>query len=281
MTLKRIGSALRRPAVALAIAAFILTAGAGNTLAATAIGDAEVVVNDVTGVVEGETRALEAAVPIYQNESISTGAGSAAEFQFLDGSILSVGENSQIELTNLIFDPNPAFSSVVLSLTTGVLSFVTGGLEPTAYEIITPTSTIGIRGTVLTVAVLNGITTVSVTAGTVTVTVTVGATVVTVVAGQAVAVSALGVVGPVVPAASVAPTVSAAATNMTATIGAAPGAAAGSAAAASAAAGGLGVGTVGAAVAAAAAVGVAVNAVTEDEEESASTTTTTTTTTTN
>ena len=279
MTLKRIGSALRRPAVALAIAAFILTAGAGNTLATTAIGDAEVVVNDVTGVVEGETRALEAAVPIYQNESISTGAGSAAEFQFLDGSILSVGENSQIELTNLIFDPNPAFSSVVLSLTTGVLSFVTGGLEPTAYEIITPTSTIGIRGTVLTVAVLNGITTVSVTAG--TVTVTVGATVVTVVAGQAVAVSALGVVGPVVPAASVAPTVSAAATNMTATIGAAPGATAGSAAAASAAAGGLGVGTVGAAVAAAAAVGVAVNAVTEDEEESASTTTTTTTTTTN
>ncbi len=70
---------------------------------------------------------------------------------------------------------------MVLTMTTGVMSFVTGELDSGAYIVNTPSATIGVRGTAFTVVVLaNGFVSVTVTAGTVRVTaagvtVTVGA----------------------------------------------------------------------------------------------------------
>ena len=249
-------------------ALLVISAPMSGALAATNVGGAAVVVNEVTGTVEGATRTITSNAPVYQNEILMTGAGSSTEVQFLDGSILTVGENSQIELTDMVFDPNPALGSMVLTMTTGVMSFVTGELDSGAYLVNTPGATIGVRGTVFTVAVINGVTTVTVTTGTVTVT-TITGTVVTLGPGMTATVSATGAVSGVSAGASV-------------TAAAAGGAStASAAAAASAAAGGLGTGAVvGLGVAGLAVVGaaVAVSTSEEDAESTISTTTTTTTT---
>jgi hypothetical protein len=262
---------LTRPAIALALAVLLVVAAPmGGALAATQVGGAEVVVNQVTGTVEGGTRTLEASAPVYQNEIISTGAGGGTELQFLDGSVLTMGENSQVELTDLVFDPNPALSSMVLSLTTGAFNFATGGLDPDAYIVNTPSATIGIRGTVLAITIAANLTsTIAVTSGTITVTTITGA-VVTVGVGGVVTVAASGAIIGVTGAATV-----------VAAGGAVGGSTASAAAAASAAAGGIGTGAVvGVGVAGLAVAGVAVGAVTDEEDAVVTTTTTTTTTTT-
>ena len=222
---------LTRPAIALALAVLLVAAAPlSGALAATEVGGAEVVVNQVTGTVEGGTRTLETNAPVYQDEVIVTGSAGATEIDFLDGSILTLGESSQIEFTDLVFDPDPALATMVLTATVGIFSFVTGELDSGAYIIITPTATIGVRGTVFTVVVaLNGATTISVVSGTVVVTSITGATI-TIGAGFTGAVSATGAVAAPV------------ATTATAAAGAAGGGAAGTTGAAGAAAGGLGTG---------------------------------------
>jgi hypothetical protein len=59
-------------------------------------------------------------------------------------------------LDRFVYDPDPGKASFVMTATAGVFRFVSGKLPKESYEIHTPTSTIGIRGTVLSVIVIPG-----------------------------------------------------------------------------------------------------------------------------
>jgi len=52
-----------------------------------------------------------------------------------------------------VYDPNGKNSKMVVNATLGVARFVTGKMGSAAYQIKTPTATIGVRGTILTVSV--------------------------------------------------------------------------------------------------------------------------------
>ncbi len=54
-------------------------------------------------------------------------------------------------LDNFVYDSNTSKGKVVISLTQGALRFITGKADHDAYEIVTPTATIGVRGTVFDV----------------------------------------------------------------------------------------------------------------------------------
>ena len=98
-------------------------------------------------------RIRRAGIDVFQNELINTGSQSASTILFQDETNLSVGSNSQVTLDRFVFDPDPAKSSVALSIAKGVARFTTGSLPKSAYRITTPTATIGIRGTILTITV--------------------------------------------------------------------------------------------------------------------------------
>jgi hypothetical protein len=146
------------------------------------IGAAQVVVRDVQGTVGTAAPVpLRAGIDVFQNEVIVTGDDSASRVIFQDNTDLSIGAGSQVTLDRFVFDPDPSKSAVALSIAKGVIRFSTGGLPKSAYSITTPTATVGIRGTVLTVLVAaNGATSVSVEEG---------AAIVTSAAGQAVTVN--------------------------------------------------------------------------------------------
>jgi hypothetical protein len=57
-------------------------------------------------------------------------------------------------LDKFVYDPRPDQSSFVATATKGVFRFVTGNLPKSSYTIHTPTATIGIRGTIFSLAVL-------------------------------------------------------------------------------------------------------------------------------
>lgn len=137
--------------IALALAAFSTSANAVETIT---VGNANVVVRTVTGTLDAQGRKLALADDVYHNELIETAGDSATEIVFLDQTKLALGPNSELTLDRVVYDPDPAKSSFVMTATKGVFRFVTGNLPKKSYTVHTPSATIGIRGTVFTLSIL-------------------------------------------------------------------------------------------------------------------------------
>ncbi len=135
-----------------------------------AVGNANKIVSGVRGVLQSNTRTLVLKDEVYSNENVNTDADSAGRFVFLDDTLLSIGASSSVTLDKFIFDADASKSQVAISMSKGVMRFVSGKLPKNLYSIRTPTALIGIRGTILVITVaLNGLTTVSVIEGVATV----------------------------------------------------------------------------------------------------------------
>ena len=117
------------------------------------IGNSSAVVRTVTGKIEAGKRYLNYRDDIYRNEIVETYEESATELTFLDDTTLSLGPETTVVLDRFVYDPDASGGEFVLSVTKGALRFATGKLNKDAYEIHTPVSTIGIRGTVIDVIV--------------------------------------------------------------------------------------------------------------------------------
>jgi hypothetical protein len=119
------------------------------------IGAANRVVHLVTGALAATEPpvVLRAGIDVFANEIVKTGENSAALLVFEDKTELSIGADSEIVLDRFVFDPDPAKSAVAISVLTGVARFSTGVLPKSAYTIRTPTATMSVRGTMLTVTV--------------------------------------------------------------------------------------------------------------------------------
>ena len=251
--------------------ATVLVAVAALTLhpllaqAQVAVGSANKIVSAVSGVLQSNTRTLVIKDAVFSDEVVNTGAGSAARFVFRDNTMLSIGADSSVTLDKFVFDTDANKSEVAISMTKGVMRFVSGNLPKRLYSIRTPSALIGIRGTILVVTVgLNGLTTVSVIEGAVTITAA-GATT-TVNAGFTSSV-AQGT-PPIPPSAS--PPASPQVQAMNSSLGPDPGTETGSADAAEGT-GGLTTGAIAGAVALAAAIALVV-AASSDDSDSISTT---------
>ena len=137
------------------------------------IGAVRIVVNDVvaTRPSEREGVVLQPGRAVVQNDVVDAAANSAASLIFQDNTGISIGPLSEIVLDRVVYNPSPSKSIVGFSLPRGVIRFSSGELPKTAYEIDTPSATIRLHGTVLTITVsARGATTVSVATGSATVT---------------------------------------------------------------------------------------------------------------
>lgn len=83
-------------------------------------------------------------------DRIVTGPDGAASFTLQDGTILSVGPESVLVLSNFHFDSTTREGNILVRLARGTLRMVTGliaKLRPREVQITTPTAVIGVRGT--------------------------------------------------------------------------------------------------------------------------------------
>ncbi len=118
-----------------------------------AVGNASIVVKTVTGTIEDNIHKIKLQDDLYHNEQIETHEESATEITFLDDTTISLGPKSSIVLDEFVYDPDPSKSSFVVTITEGALRFTSGVLPSESYKIHTPVATIGIRGTVIDLAV--------------------------------------------------------------------------------------------------------------------------------
>src|SRR6202007_2171380 len=113
------------------------------------IGATRTVIREVVGTTDVETRTLYVDSDVFQDEEVKTGPHSATRIVFKDNTVLEMGENSRLKLTKIIFDPDPSKSKLAIKAPVGVFRWASGSLPSSSYQIGTPVSTIGIRGTVI------------------------------------------------------------------------------------------------------------------------------------
>lgn len=92
---------------------------------------------------------------VRQADSIVTGADSRLLIRLRDQSVLTVGANAALNVDRFVIDTEAEPAGVLVSLVRGAFRFVSGsrGAEQERTAFRTPTATIGIRGTVIEVAV--------------------------------------------------------------------------------------------------------------------------------
>ncbi len=147
-------SGLQRFVAALAVAALLIPSAGTAGRAADRIGSTEIaknVVEELTGVA---TKPIAPNDAVFANESVRTGADSAAKFVFSDSTNLAIGPTSTVKLDKFVYNSDTDYKKAALKLTAGAFRFTTGGSEKKAYEIRTNTATIGVRGTILDVLAL-------------------------------------------------------------------------------------------------------------------------------
>lgn len=117
------------------------------------VGAAAAIVRHVEGISDSDVRTLNMSDSVYFNEVIVTNEDSASKIHFPDDTSLTVGPNSRVTIDAFVYDPNVKNSKMVVNISLGIARFVTGKMESAAYQIKTPTSTIGVRGTTVITSV--------------------------------------------------------------------------------------------------------------------------------
>jgi hypothetical protein len=163
----------KSPVWCLLACALGVLAGA-SPAAADDVGAVEVVKRNVYGTPpEGSEMPKHAGNPVAYKETIKTLIDSAALIRFTDGSKLTVGAKSVVQLDEFVYDPGNSAGKALLTVTGGAIRFVTGSMPKGNTTIVTPTATMVLRGTEVTVQVApDGTTTLNVISGSVDTTAT-------------------------------------------------------------------------------------------------------------
>lgn len=116
--------------------------------AAERIGSAEKIVNQVTGRI-GKAKAIRLAVgkSVHRGEQIRSQPQSSAEFVFKDQTRLAVGANASLYLDEFVYAGAGGANKIILNAVKGAFRFSSGKAGSKSYSIRTPTSTVGVRGT--------------------------------------------------------------------------------------------------------------------------------------
>lgn len=87
---------------------------------------------------------------LFENDILTTGPGSTIGFTFLDGTRVSLGPSSEIQINEYLFKPSQKIFSFDMYMKKGTAVYSSGIMEKMAPEKIffkTPTTTVGVRGT--------------------------------------------------------------------------------------------------------------------------------------
>jgi large repetitive protein len=129
-------------------------AQAGAPAAPQPIGRVETVAGSATAVRNGVAVELNAGDLVFQGDAVQTLSNSALAIAFSDGSAFTLNENARMTLNEFVYDPNSTSNSALINLVQGTVSFVAAQVAKTGnMRVDTPTATLGIRGTFVTVSV--------------------------------------------------------------------------------------------------------------------------------
>jgi hypothetical protein len=103
---------------------------------------------------DGTTHKLKMGEEVVVNERIVTGPNGQVFVWFADGSSLTVGPNSDVEIDTFLFDPSNGAGKIALSSGRGVLRYIGGKISKhqDSVTLKTPVGAVGVRGGVFLIA---------------------------------------------------------------------------------------------------------------------------------
>lgn len=164
----------RKTAFALAIALGLVAAGVTSATAGDprTIGAVEKVQGSADASRAGTSRQLSARDAIVFGDRLRTGAEARLAVQLDDETKLTLGENAGITIDRFVYNPERGAGALALRVARGAFLFVGGKVEAAKgarVNIVTPSATLGVRGTTVWGGRLDGGFAVFVAQGTVTV----------------------------------------------------------------------------------------------------------------
>ena len=87
---------------------------------------------------------------IFYGDTITSKQQSNAQILFLDQTVLTLGEDTELTIDEFIYDPTSQDGSFVSSVKSGTVKFITGQISkknPDNLEVKIPSGTLGARGT--------------------------------------------------------------------------------------------------------------------------------------
>ncbi|WP_064683203.1 FecR family protein [Rhizobium bangladeshense] len=124
-------------------ALFITFLSAQASSAAEPVGQAVLVKTEVTG----QAGPIEVNSSVHRDERIRTSQSGLGQFLFRDGTKLAVGWGSSVVIDKYVFDDTQSVRKLTIKAAKGTFRWVSGNSNSSAYQILTPAGTIGVRGT--------------------------------------------------------------------------------------------------------------------------------------
>jgi hypothetical protein len=122
--------------------AIALTAISSNSHAAEKVGRAAKI--DIT--VTGDNGSMTAGDAVHRNERVRANASGLGQFEFYDGTKLAVGPNASVVIDKYVIGEGGKLKKLSIKATRGTFRFIAGKSNGSAYKIVTPAGTLGIRG---------------------------------------------------------------------------------------------------------------------------------------
>lgn len=130
-----------RHAVTVVLSAMLLAPLSSK--AAEKVGQAVLIKTEVTGA--GGPLAVDD--PVHRDEQIRTSLSGLGQFTFRDGTKLAVGAGSSVVIDKFVFDDSGSVKKLTIRAAKGTFRWMSGNSNSSAYQIVTPAGTIGVRGT--------------------------------------------------------------------------------------------------------------------------------------
>jgi hypothetical protein len=128
----------------------------GPTAAVAPIGKTVQASNTVKASGGAGARVLKSAAPVYFNDRLQSNATGVGQFQFVDGSKLAIGPNASIVIDKFVYKGGQTLQRLGIEATKGAFRFISGKSASSAYQIVTPAGTMGVRGTAFDFTVRSG-----------------------------------------------------------------------------------------------------------------------------
>lgn len=117
------------------------------------VGNVVAITGSAQIVAAGQRMPLEPDTAIAIGDRIETDATGRVSLLFIDDTKILVGPNARLTIDTVLMQNGGTARRFAVSAASGAFRFVSGKSEKSAYEIRTPTATMGIRGTTFDVAV--------------------------------------------------------------------------------------------------------------------------------
>jgi hypothetical protein len=101
-------------------------------------------------------RVLKSAAPVYFNDLLRSNATGFGQFEFVDGTKMAMGPSASIVIDKFVYKGGKTVQRLGIEAAKGAFRFISGQSGSSAYQIVTPAGTMGIRGTAFDFTIRNG-----------------------------------------------------------------------------------------------------------------------------